>query len=345
MGSLRPPGEPRLELHPTPSRKQDIRSQLAKTAKGSIEASQASGAQTIFHEPWWLEAASKGTYQEATVAAGGKIIARLPYIVTKAAGFKMIGMPLMTHVLGPVLMAETRAANCTHAMNYVAITSELISQLPKAAHISFRLHGGASSTLAFDAAGFQNGVHFTVEIPPDAPDLQWRQMRDKTRNVIRRSQEKLSIAEFHDPAQFMDFYEQNLGEQGARNFYDRSVCETLMAGCLARGAGRILVAVNHGGNFEAAVFTVWDKTTEYYFMSSRSRDSMNGAVSCLIWAAIQHASSKGLTFDMDCVHVKGKQLPNLLLLTGFGGSMKPRYSVRKTSLAGNVARYVRGVLS
>jgi len=59
---------------------------------------------------------------------------------------------------------------------------------------------------------------------------------------------------------------------------------------------------------------------------------MNGATSLLIWTALQHAASKDLTFDMDGVHINHESLPNILLLTGFGGVIRPRYLVKRSSV-------------
>jgi hypothetical protein len=42
---------------------------------------------TIFHEPWWLEAASGGQYEEVTVSSGGRTVGRLPFVRRKSLRF------------------------------------------------------------------------------------------------------------------------------------------------------------------------------------------------------------------------------------------------------------------
>ena len=301
---------------------------------------------TIFHEPWWMDIACAGGGGEAIVSSGGRVVGRMPYFVSrKLLGLTVLGMPRMAHVLGPAFAPEFAGESLSRSTKQLSITRDLISQLPKAAHVSFRLHRGMTHTLAFAEAGFISSVDFTVEIPPDAPEVMWRGMRDKTRNVIRRAQERLTISELTDLNAFLDFYEKNLPGKDSGNHYERAICYDLMAECLRRGAGRVLMATGPAGESQAAVFTVWDQRSAYYFMSTRTPDSMNGAVSLLIWTAMQHAALRGLTFDMDGLHVKNKRLTNLLLLTGFGGTLKPRYWVRRTPeiiLVGqNVARLLR----
>ena len=293
---------------------------------------------TIFHQPWLLKIASEGTYREATVASGGALVGRLPYVLfRKISGHKVVSIPDLTHALGPAITLEPEVSHSTRSLRQFTITRDLIAQLPKVSHIGFRLHHGITNTLAFEAAGFSTIVDYTVEIAPQPRKALWSQMRDKTRNVIRRAGERLTVVELLDPEQFLDFYESNLRERSLRNYYSRDVCVELVAECLRRGVGRILIATDPDGNYKAAVFTIWDHQQEYYFMSTRTLDSPNGATSLLIWTAIQHAALQGLTFNTDGLDSRS----NFMLLTGFGGVIKPRLTVEKSSMTYSMARDIK----
>lgn len=297
---------------------------------------------TIFHEPFWLDITSGGQYREAKVSSGGLVVGKMPYRISKAAtGLAVVGMPNLVHTLGPIIAPQFSGDNFPKSLKEFAIISDLIAQLPKASYTSFRLHSGVTNTLAFEAAGFASNPSFTVEISPAIPRVLWSQMRDKTRNVIRRAQECLTVSDVADVKLFLDFYEQNLRTKGRKNEYDRPTCSRLLTECLRRRTGRILVARERSGALQAAVFTVWDARSEYYFMATRSPQSMNGANSLLIWEALQHASSHGLTFDMDGFHVVRGTVPNLLLLTGFGGQVKTRFQVYKASPILHIAKCLR----
>jgi hypothetical protein len=294
---------------------------------------------TIFHEPWWLEIASNGAYRQALVSSDGVVIGRLPYLLGRRIGGQTtLTMPAMTHVLGPAL---ANISESTRSLRQFNITRDLIQQLPDASHIWFRLHRGVSDTLAFEAADFATGIDYTTELTPDSQENIWRQMRDKTRNVIRRAQESLTVEELLDPDPFLEFYDGNLRERGLRNRYDRGIYGKLIAECLHRCVGRILVARDLKGDVKAAIFTIWDDDCEYYLMSTRTLDAKNGATSLLIWTAIQHAALTGLTFNTDGLDSK----TNLLLLTGFGGTIKPRYFVWATSKMFQVTRYAKKMLA
>ena len=84
----------------------------------------------------------------------------------------------------------------------------------------------------------------------------------------------------------------------------------------------------------AAIFCVWDATTAYYLMSTRDAEAGNGAISLLLWHAIQSASQNGLVFDMDGISHKG----HIHLYAGFGGRVTPRYVISKAILPVRIAR-------
>lgn len=293
---------------------------------------------TIFHEPWWLDAASGGSYDEASVMENGAVIARLPYIkLRKFGGQTALIMPTMTHVLGPSIATDLPGSDVTRALREFSLCAELIKQLPKASHIWFAMHRRVTNTLPFEAAGFELGVRFTSEIAPDSPEAMWRRMRDKTRNVIRRAEENLTVETIEDAAVFFDFYRRNLQNRGLVNAYDLDRCRDVMQAAIDRHRGRAIAAVDAKGEAQAAIFTVWDDTAEYYLMSTHVPKSGNGATSLLLWHAIQAAAAEGRVFDMDGVHSH----TNRLLITGFGGTLRPRYLVSANSPIFRAAQFLK----
>jgi hypothetical protein len=252
----------------------------------------------------------------------------------------------MVHVLGPALSARPATGRPVPPTKEILLIGELLAQLPRASHISFRLHGGIAQTLAFDAAGFTNTAHYTVEITPAPPLVLWRNLRDKTRNVIRRAREQMAVdGTALNPSSFFDFYEANLRAKGAVNHYDRQRTVSLIDAALRRGVGHVLAVLDPSGQPQAALFAVWDRRSEYYLMSTRREGAMNGATSLLIWESLVHAGSLDLIFDMDGIHVTQGALPNFLLLTGFGGTIRPRFQVSRSSGLVGVAKSARALVS
>ncbi len=294
---------------------------------------------TVFHERWWLEITGEGAYEEVSVENGGRVVGRLPYRITKRVGQSILKMPILTYALGPAINVDSN--DISRVTTEFSIISRLISQLPPAAHIHMRLHRSLKSTMPFQAAGFETGVDFTVTVEPVPEDVLWKKMRDKNRNIIRRAAEKVEVRESFDGDAFASLYENNIIAKSKRNSYSKATLSAIVGETLSRGRGRIITAVDPGGEPHAAIFTAWDRNTEYYLLSTRKHEGINGSVNLLLWECIKRAHACGRSFDMAGLHVVGPNFPNLHLLTGFGGEINPVFFVRRTSAALKLMRIIK----
>jgi len=284
---------------------------------------------TIFHEPWWLDNATQGRCEQVEVELGGMPVGRLPYLKFRENGLTSIGMPTLTHFLGPAIDYGS-GNSTTRQLRGLSIVGDLLAALPKVSgSVWIKLHAGITDTIAFQEAGFRTDVQFTTEIAPDAEDVLWSRMRDKTRNVIRRAQERFAIAEEGDPERFLAFYLDNLRKRGLRNTYHMPSVKAVIAECIGRGRGKIQIALDDNGAYNSAIFTVWDGRAQYYLMSTRSPDAGNGAISMLLWDGVKHAAENNLVFDFD----GARHGADAKFFAGFGGTFRPRYWVWRASMA------------
>jgi hypothetical protein len=281
---------------------------------------------TVFHEEWWLDAATGGRYSIAEVQAGNKTVGRLPYLVRSRFGLKGIWTPPVTYFLGPGLDEGEGSPN-NRFLKRMDITRELIAKLPKSSWECIRCHAGIKDMIAFQEQRFRTYVQFTHEIAPAPTELLWQQLRNKTRNVIRRAREQMTIEEIGDPEEFIRAHKNNLAAEGESDSLDMDACRKVLTSALAHKQGRIIASRDAEGKITAANFCAWDNATSYYVLSTRSRDAGNGATSLLIWEAIQQAVSRGLTFDFAGLGTKG----SVLLYSGFGATVAPRFVALRSS--------------
>lgn len=283
-------------------------------------------APTIFHETWWLDVATKHAYSVAEVSSVGKVVGRLPYLLSKRKGLAHIIMPTLTHFLGPAVLEGEGSSNARF-LKRLNITRELITQLPKAVSCEMVCHAGVTDVIAFQAENFGTTVQFTHEIHPLPEQELWKKMRDKTRNVIRRAQEQHDVVSLTDPQAFIDLYARNLQQ---KSYLDLSVCTRIVEACLARGRGRILAARSHNGGLAAANFCAFDSRSAYYLMATRASNAGNGASSLLVWKAMLEATSRKLIFDTDGIASQG----DILFFAGFGADVRPRYVAKRFTALG-----------
>lgn len=292
---------------------------------------------TIFHEDWWLEAATRGRVDVVEVTESGRTVGRMPYMVNSRYGLSSSNMPTLTHFLGPGI----HDGGGSEANRYVkrhSITQELIRKLPPMSSFRQKMHRGVCDALPFQAQGYHVEVQFTFEIQPFPELMIWKAMRDKTRNVIRRAAEAFEVQESADPEAYFHLARTHLEKKNMRPNVDFDICRDLAIKAMERGRGHVWVANDYAtGEAKAAIFCVWDANTYYYLMSTRDPDAGNGAVPLLIWNAIQSSVSMGYVFDFDGISNAG----SILLFSGFGGKTSPRYIVSKSSVPYRVLRQIR----
>ena len=293
---------------------------------------------TIFHEKWWLDAAAGANLCEASVEENGKIVGWLPFVSTKVRSFTMVQMPPFTHLLGPVVTSG-RGKPQSQFLRQKKIIRELASQLPRCDHFRQHMPSFDSYGLAFQECGFRITPQYTFSIDcRESLTSIWDGMHHKVRQHIRRAESRNKVESVDNPSEFIEFYLKNLARLRRRNREDFKVFPRLLAACRQRQSGELLCARGQNGEPAAMVFLVWGHGVMYYLLSTRTPEAAHsGSVSLLVWAAIQRAHAKGLTFDLDGVTTKG----TAQFLSGFGGEIATRLVVQRSAALFGAAQWVK----
>src|SRR6185436_4750407 len=59
-------------------------------SEGARRPDETTCANAIFQQPWWLDAVAPGRWGESTVERGGRIVARLPFVVRGRGRLRML---------------------------------------------------------------------------------------------------------------------------------------------------------------------------------------------------------------------------------------------------------------
>lgn len=282
---------------------------------------------SLFHEPWWLAAASGDQYSEVRVEDGAAVVGRLPFVSRRRFGFTILKMPPFTHTLGPIV-ASGDGKYQTRLRNRVKHTANLLKQLPKFDYFyqtfdsSCDSHLASADELAFLECGFRVQTLYTFHIDcKKSTDILLAEMHLKTRQHIRLAEKAYHVISIADPTLFTDFYKRSLTARGLKSDIPLERFSRLYSECRDRDSGEILAAVDAGGTPIAMTFVVWDQRAMYYLLSARAQGVADkGSVNLLIWSAMQNANKRGLLFDLDGVSTTG----TAQFLAGFGGELKTR---------------------
>src|SRR5262249_37658522 len=131
-------------------------------------------------------------------------------------------MPQITRFLGPVVAPQTGKTE-TRIRTTHSIISELLRQIAGHDHVEMTLDVGFADLAPFLAGGYDVRVHptFLLDCRNQSKDDLWAGLRDKTKNIIRRARERLTVREINDAELFARFYESNL--DGADSYFDLSL--------------------------------------------------------------------------------------------------------------------------
>jgi hypothetical protein len=289
---------------------------------------------SIFHEPWWLDAVAPGNWNEATVTSGGIAIARLPYCTKHFMGISGIGMPPLTHTMGPQLPL-TGSTPDFNPSDYGKLITELMGQLPRHAFFYQVCDPSIENALPMYALGYDSSLTYTLRIKADQSlDQTWKGMRPKLRQDVRNAQKKFSIHYDLSIDEFCHFY--NVNAQSNHNLRWSKAYQTreiliklrLYEACRKHDAVCLLAARDEKGVLRAASMPVWAHGVMFYLLASHDADPAGrGSIKLLIWEALKMANQKGLTFDFDSFW----RPESVHTLTGFGGEVHNRIAITKMS--------------
>jgi hypothetical protein len=230
MASLLEPSDPKADVAVPHLMSNSI---VARCSHGLTERS-------VFHEPWWLDITTGSRWGLAVVENGNEVIAEMPYMLHRKGPWLLSTQPPLTRTLGPIIKAPKMSSyqDRRYSLN---VTAELISKLPRCALFQQTFDIRIGEVAAFSACNFSVSTSFTFTIPPERDEQDvWGNMRANTRNVIRRAEERVMVAEIVSADEFVDFYDANLANRKRHNVYGSRLMRRLIDEAMRRKAAMAL---------------------------------------------------------------------------------------------------------
>ncbi len=284
---------------------------------------------TIFQEPWWLDAVAPGQWSAHEFHEGGELKSWIPLVdKPRPMGIKHFGMPHLTQTLGP-WVKPIEGADFKRIGRIHDYTTALITSLPKFDYFSQNAHHSLEDTLPFHWAGFESQVRYTYAIDAlnDVEQL-WDNLSAKTRWSIRKAEKRLKVRMLESFDVFVELYAKTFSRQDMKAPVDEQTLRRVYEAAGAQKAVRVLVAEDAGGCPHGAVFLLYDHRTTYYVMGGSDpsfRDSQS--LSLLLWEAIKFARTVSEQFDFE-----GSMIPSIeRFFRNFGAQRRLYYSLTKMS--------------
>jgi hypothetical protein len=255
---------------------------------------------SIFQQPYWLDAVAPGQWGAATVEKDGKVVARLPYAIEKKYAFTALTMPQLTRDFGPWLAPSTAKYARTLAQQK-DLMEALIEQLPPHDYFSQNFHPSINNWLPFYWRGFTQSTRYTyiLEDLSDTAAL-WSGLMENIRREIRKAEKQLEVRDDLGVERLIDLHVLTYQRQGRAALYKRDYVHHLDSMLATRGQRRIFFAVDTHNHVHASLYLVWDERSAYYLIGGGDPQlRTSGAASLLMWKAICFAATVTKQFDFE----------------------------------------------
>jgi len=284
----------------------------------------------LFSQPWWLDSATgPERWDVAVIEKGGLVLATMPYLRHRRAGFRISTQPWLTLSLGPWLRPST-AKPPRRVAQQKELLQGLIDQLPPFDHFQQKWHYDQTNWLPFLWKGFRQTTDYSYVIPRlDDLTTVWNGFQENIRKEIRKAsgRSQLCVRDDRPLEDLLRLHQMTFERQRRPPPYPAHLVHQLDKACLAKGCRRLFIAEDEQGRQHAAVYIVWDKNSAYYLLGGGDPSLRNsGAASLCMWEAIRYAATATQRFDF-CGSMSE---PIEHFVRAFGGSQCPYFSVSKT---------------
>ncbi|HON39121.1 MAG: GNAT family N-acetyltransferase [Desulfomonilia bacterium] len=285
-------------------------------------------ADSIFQQPYWLEAVAPGQWGAVVVSSGGHIVARLPYVMCKEFGLTRLIMPKLTKFLGPWISPAT-GKYASELARQKDLMFGLIEQLPRFDSFAQNFHYSITNWLPFYWKGFSQTTRYSYVLN-DIHDEEklWSELQGNIRREIRKASKQVEVRDDLGIDSFLALNRKTFARQGMSLPYSRELVLRIDTVLGQRNQRKIFFAVDTKDRIHAALYLIWDSDSAFYLMGGADPDLRNsGSSSLLMWEAIRFSSTVTRRFDFE-----GSMLePIERFFRGFGARQQPFFTITSMS--------------
>lgn len=248
----------------------------------------------LFHQVEWWDALTSSW--DVAVARLDEHWCFFPYSLEQRLGFKLIRNPHLTPYSGFLFSEQT-----PHPIQQ-QLAIQVASTLPAFDYFNVDLSpelGSMSWPLPFNQAIKRTTI---LPLADKSPDDLFRQFKSSLQRQIRKAEKAgLVVDNELKIEEFLTVHEQSFQRQGKQPDIPKQYFYQLVELLKKKNCGELLMARDAEAQIHAALIRVWDTTTAYYLSGGTSESGLHsGAMSYLMWKAIQRSREQGLNqFDFE----------------------------------------------
>lgn len=293
---------------------------------------------SIFEQPWYLEAVAPGRWEALEVKKDTQIVARLPIIRNRIFGFPIISMPPFTQTTG-VWIKDNGGKLTKRLENSKDMLNEIIKMLPREMNIDITLHPSCDYILPWHWKKFKIIPCITYRIDNlSSIDTVWSELRENIRRDIRKADKKILVKDDLPIEILIEMQQKTFNRQKRGISIDEICLKRLDEALIKHNARKLLCAVDEFDRVHAAAYFVYDNNCCYYLIGGGDPQLRNsGAASKLLWEGIKFASTVSKVFDFE-----GSMIEDIeRFFRAFGAYPQVYYKVKKVNMILSLADYMK----
>ncbi len=300
----------------------------------------------LYSQYWWLDAiAGSDNWDVCLVEKNNRILASMPYVITKMYGMTIIRTPALTKNMGPwIRKIESKYAKKLGKQKN--LMEQLIEQLPSYSHFSQNWYYDQRNWLPFYWKGFKQTTRYSYIIKNNfSEDEAWMQLAENVRREIRKASNRYKLTLRENPTidDFIALHQRTFERQNIKYPHSVATIKRLDKACKSKRCNKIYIVEDSDKVMHAGVYLVWDENSAYYLMGGGDPEyRTSGAASLCMWEAIKYTIASSKQFDFE-----GSMIESIeRFFRGFGATQEIYFNVSKTpSLILSSAKFMKEYLA
>lgn len=283
----------------------------------------------IFFQPWWLDVVCEKAGWEVALTGENHVSGALPYTVRKKSFFHGLGMPTANLFQGPYLIYPANQKYTSRiAFEHKTLTA-LLKQLPKQAFFEQILDEKITNLLAFKWLNYQQTSTYSYQLTSiDKHDEIFKNFKSTVRRDIRLAEKSIQIFENEAIDDLFETIQLSYAKHGMSMPFSRNLLHDIYETIMHQNAGKLFTAKDKTGIVHASALVIWDNQRAYCIFRGGNPQFLNsGAMSLLLWRAIQDSSNVVDIFDFGGSSVKSIEK----FVQAFGGQQIHRHHIFKVN--------------
>ncbi|MCW3804134.1 GNAT family N-acetyltransferase [Plebeiibacterium marinum] len=281
---------------------------------------------SIFEQPWWLDAVAQGNWREILIEENEEVIARWPIVEYN----KMICMPILTQTLG-FWMCNSIVSTDRHLKNQRIIVDKLLKMVPERSEVSICLDTNNKDFMPF----YWNYYKITPKVSYRLKDISdvdivFKGFSGNVKNSIKRARKKLELVHSEDLDLLLYLLDKTFAKQNMGNPWSKKLIKDIYSAARENNACKMIFAKDNEGNIHSGNLFIYDENVFYNLISGTDPKYKNsGAAALLLWEGINIASNISKCFDFEGSMIKGINS----FYSQFGGAQEVYFHVYKDRIS------------